>query len=153
MDLVAKQDVHCWKEITCIFITFYFKRKESTLTGVIQWSFRCEVSCFPRPSLFMSCEERHNLCMNGASLYRESLDRVPWSKTTPAKLNKANAVVSKISHCLDQKLWKQFTMLYSNHIYIIILWFGHRNLTLQNCLSYKKRDLRLTFFFRRDAHI
>ena len=65
------------KKLLVFLSTFYFKRKESTLTGIIQRSFRCEVTCFPRPSLFMSCEEKHNLCMNGASLYRESLDRVP----------------------------------------------------------------------------
>ena len=32
-------------------------------------------------SLFMACKVRHNLCMNRASLDRESLDRVSWIST------------------------------------------------------------------------
>ena len=43
-------------------------------------------------------------------------------------------------------------MLYSNHIYIILLWFGHTILILQkDCLSLEKA-LRLMLFLRRDAH-
>ena len=56
-----------------------------------------------------------------------------------AKLSKANAMLSKIRHYVEQKTLNQFTMLYSNHIYILLLWFGNKTLTLQkDYLSYKK---------------
>ena len=44
-------------------------------------------------------------------------------------------------------------MLYSNHIYILLLQFGHIILIRQkDCLSYNKKALRLMFFLRKEVH-
>ena len=41
------------------------------------------MGCIPPPICLWACKERHNLCMNHASLDCESLDRVLWTSTTP----------------------------------------------------------------------
>ena len=43
------------------------------------------MGCIPPPVCLWACKERYNLCMNPASLDRESLDRVSWTSTTPPK--------------------------------------------------------------------
>ena len=43
-------------------------------------------------------------------------------------------------------------MLYSNHIYIILLQFGHRILILQKDCFLTKKALRLILFLRREAY-
>ena len=42
------------------------------------------------------------------------------------KLNMANAILSKLKHFIDRKLWNQFVMQYSNLIYNIPHLFGHK---------------------------
>ena len=39
------------------------------------------MGCIPLPACLWACKERFNLCMNRASLDRESLDRVSWIST------------------------------------------------------------------------
>ena len=155
MAQAAKQDVHCWKEITCIFINFCFQKKESSLTGIIQWSFRCKVSCFPRPSLFMACSKRHNLCMNRASLDHESLDRVPWNRSTPAKLNKANAMLSKIRHYIDQKTLKAiYHAIFESPLYSSsLVWAQNVNSTMTVYRRKKKRFKTYVFLKKRCTYI
>ena len=43
-------------------------------------------------------------------------------------------------------------MLYLNHTYIILLYFGLRILILQKDFILQKKALRLMFFVRREAH-
>ena len=43
----------------------------------------------PPPVCLWACKERHNLCMNRASLDRQSLDCVSWTSTTPFFLRSA----------------------------------------------------------------
>ena len=59
------------KKLRVILSTFCFKRKESSPIRIIQRSFQCKVSCFLRPSLFIACKSRHNLCMNRVLLDRK----------------------------------------------------------------------------------
>ena len=50
--------------------------------SVKSFNFSIRSGLYPPASLFMISKERCNLCMNHASLDRESLDRVWWTSTT-----------------------------------------------------------------------
>ena len=45
-------------------------------------TFLCDVSCIPHTYVYGMQRKVYNLCMNGASLDRESLDRVSLTSTT-----------------------------------------------------------------------
>ena len=73
-----------------------------------------------------------------------------WIDGMSVNFSKANAMISKNKVlCRPENFKKQFTILYSNHIYILLL-FGHWILTLQkDCLFYKKSVKAYVFLKKR----
>ena len=71
----------------------------------------------------------------------EHLTWKPQIDGISTKLNKANAILSKLRHFVDQKTLKAiYHGIFESHILLYLLYFGQRTLILQkDCLSYKKK--------------
>ena len=70
-----------------------------------------------------------------------------------AKLNKANATLSKIRHFVDQKTLKAiYHAIFESHLYSSpLVWAQNFNST-KRLFIFQKKTLRLMFFLRRLAH-
>ena len=66
------------------------------------------------------------------------------------ELNRANALLSKVRHCVDKKLWNQSILQFLNHTYSIPVLFVHRILIpLKDFVFYK---INRIYLLNRNAH-
>ena len=94
--------------------------------------------------------------MNHATLDRESFDCVSWYITTPAKLNKANAMLSKKKHYIDQKTLKAIDdhAIFKSHLcYSSLVWAQNFNSTKRPFILRKKSIKAYAFFRKRCTYI
>ena len=76
MALAAKQDVHCWKETLCNFISFLLLKNGIKPDSNYPVKFSMQCNLFPLSPVCSQNALKDNLCMDHALLDRESLDCV-----------------------------------------------------------------------------
>ena len=83
----------------------------------------------------------------------EHLTWKPHIDGISAKLNKANAILSKIRHFVDQKTLKAiYHAIFESHLYYSLVWAQNFNST-KRLLILQKKHPRLIFFLRGEAHL
>ena len=71
------------KKLRFILPDYSFKRRESISIWVVEWNlltFQCELGFIPHQSVYDMRIKVYNIWMNCALLYRESFDRVLWTR-------------------------------------------------------------------------
>ena len=85
----------------------------------------------------------------GVKIY-EHLTWKPHIDVISTKLNKANAMLSKIQHFVDQKSLKAIChAIFESHLYYYSLVWAHNSNSTKKTVYLTKKALRLMFFLRR----
>ena len=83
----------------------------------------------------------------------EHLTWKPQIDGISTKLNKANAILSKIRHFVDQKALKAiYHAIFESHLYSSSLVWAQNFNSTKKLFILQKKALRLMFFLRREAH-
>ena len=121
-----RDETRCaYMERNCFILSHYsFTRRELSPIWIIQWNlitFQYVLGCIRPASLFMACKERYNLCMNHASLDRESLDRVSWTSTTLIQTQYSHWLSTIISSKINDETLTAFRFQFFSSIKIYFI--------------------------------
>ena len=77
----------------------------------------------------------------------------PYIDGISTKLNKANPMLSKLRHFVDQKTLKAiYHALFESHLYYSFLVWEQNFKSTKRLFILQKKALRLVFFLRREVH-